>query len=209
MKGLSASKEILKDFDISSQNAIQPLPPIEKNVKPEGCPDQYWPISPKKKDKKDEVQKRTFEEKIREEIDGIVNTKIKDENQTSPRKLEPLPPFNLHISENISIGPGQVRCVKLVYLSIICSYQMSLKYLSRQWRTPLLLTQRKTLWLPTRKYTRLSLPNRGRCREKRNRLHCSKNFVLKLRFWNLESIKIFFLRFKILQKFISIIYGLI
>jgi hypothetical protein len=112
MKGLSASKEILKDFDISSKNEIQPLPPIEKNVKPEGFPDQYWPISPKNKSKKDEVRKRTFEEKIREEIDGIVNTKIKDENQTSPRKLESLPPFNLHISENISIGPGQVRSIR-------------------------------------------------------------------------------------------------
>ena len=127
MKGLNAAKEILKDFEISSQNAIQPLPPIEKNVKSEDFPDQYWPISPNNEGKKDQVQKKTFEEKIREEIDGIVNTKIKDENQTSPRKLEPLPPFNLHISENISVGPGQVSSF---HKFIIRSYQMTLKKLT-------------------------------------------------------------------------------
>jgi len=108
MKGLNAAKEILKEFEISSQNVIQPLPPIEKNVKSDDI-HQYWPISSKNSITQNRVQKRTFEEKIREEIDGIVNTKNNDENQTSPRKLEPLPPFNLHISENISVGPGQVR----------------------------------------------------------------------------------------------------
>ncbi|CBY34414.1 unnamed protein product [Oikopleura dioica] len=106
MKGLNAAKEILKEFEISSQNVIQPLPPIEKNVKSDDI-HQYWPISSKNSITQNRVQKRTFEEKIREEIDGIVNTKNNDENQTSPRKLEPLPPFNLHISENISVGPGQ------------------------------------------------------------------------------------------------------
>ena len=108
MKGLNGVKrEILKNFEISSQNVIQPLPPIEKNTDPEDFPDQYWPSSSKNENAEGQVRKKTFEEKIKEEIDGIVNSKIKDEAQ-SPRKLDPLPPFNLHISENISVGPGQV-----------------------------------------------------------------------------------------------------
>ena len=118
MKGLNAPKpEILKNFEISSQNVIQPLPPIEKHVESDNIPDQYWPVSSESQNKQDNVQKRTFEEKIRAEIDGIVNAKIKDENKTSPRKLDPLPPFNLHISEKISVGPGQV--------SNLCSVEMT------------------------------------------------------------------------------------